>query len=201
MHDYAAQGWLTKGHKPVQTGHDLPSSTVYGTFSAKDGHLVIAAQMADTWRAMTRLLGGATYEAQVGAWGQEERNAHRDDILARVRAWCQAQQGVADCCAQLDAAGIPAAPVATIDQVMADPQTLARGMVVEQLHPVLGTVRLPNLPFRFAPPGTVPAVAPMLGQHNRQVAASLGFAADAIDAMVRDGVLYAEPAHLATMQA
>jgi crotonobetainyl-CoA:carnitine CoA-transferase CaiB-like acyl-CoA transferase len=194
MHDYAAQGWLTKGIKPVQTGHDLPSSTVYGTFSAKDGHLVIAAQMADTWRAMARLLGGAAYEAQAGSWGQEERNAHREDILARVRAWCMAQGGVADCCAQLDALGIPAAPVATIDQVMADPQTLARGMVVEQQHPVLGKVRLPNLPFRFAPQGSVPAVAPMLGQHNREIAAGLGFNQEAIDAMVQDGVLYAEQA-------
>ena len=199
MHDYAAQGWLNKGILPVQTGHDLPSSTVYGTFTAKDGYLVIAAQMADTWAALAGMIGGAAYRQQAGSWGQEQRNAQRDDILARVRAWCLAQNGVQHCCDQLDAAGIPAAPVQTIDKVMQDPQTLARGMVVEQTHPLLGKVRLPNLPFRFAgsstPPNqaSVPTPAPLLGQHNRKIATGLGYGPEEIDNMVQDGVLYAEP--------
>ena len=47
------------------------------------------------------------------------------------------------CCAALDAAGVPAAPVQTMDKVLADPQTLARAMVVEQDHPVLGRRRRP----------------------------------------------------------
>ena len=33
-----------------------------------------------------------------------------------------------------------------------------------------------------------------MGQHNREIAAKLGYSAGEIDAMVRDGVLYAEPA-------
>jgi crotonobetainyl-CoA:carnitine CoA-transferase CaiB-like acyl-CoA transferase len=195
MHDYAAQGYLLEGSVPKQTGHDLPTSTVYGTFTAKDGYLVIAAQMADTWRALAKLMGGAAYAAEVGAWTQTERNTHREDILARVRAWCLAQNSVKHCCDQLDAAGIPAAPVQTIDQVMNDPQTLARGMVVEQEHPILGKVKLPNLPFRFSECDTSPrSVAPLLGQHNREIAESLGYAQAEIDALVKDGVLYAEEA-------
>lgn len=195
MHDYAAQGYLLNGALPVQTGHDLPTSTVYGTFTARDGYLVIAAQMADTWRALAQLMGGEAYAAQVGHWNQTERNTHRDDILARVRAWCLAQNGVQHCCDQLDAAGIPAAPVQTIDKVMADPQTLARGMVVEQEHPILGKVKLPNLPFRFSECDTTPSgVAPLLGQHNREIAAGLGLSETDIDTLVKDGVLFAEDA-------
>lgn len=195
MHDYAAQGYLLEGSLPKQTGHDLPTSTVYGTFTAKDGYLVIAAQMADTWRALAKLMGGDEYAARVGAWTQTERNAHREDILARVRAWCLTQTSVQHCCDQLDAAGIPAAPVQTIDKVMNDPQTLARGMVVEQEHPILGKVKLPNLPFRFSDCDTTPSgVAPLLGQHNRAIAAGLGYSEADIDALVKDGVLYAEEA-------
>ena len=195
MHDYAAQGYLLEGSLPKQTGHDLPTSTVYGTFTAKDGYLVIAAQMADTWRALAKLMGGDEYAARVGAWTQTERNAHREDILARVRAWCLAQTSVQHCCDQLDAAGIPAAPVQTIDKVMIDPQTLARGMVVEQEHPILGKVKLPNLPFRFSDCDTTPSgVAPLLGQHNRAIAAGLGYSEADIDALLKDGVLYAEAA-------
>ena len=68
-------------------------------------------------------------------------------------------------------------------------------MIVEQDHPVLGRIRMPNLPFRFSDCDTSPkSVAPLLGQHNREIAAKLGYPAAEIDAMVRDGVLYAEEA-------
>ena len=62
-------------------------------------------------------------------------------------------------------------------------------------HPVLGKVTLPNLPFRFSDcDTTVRTPAPLLGQDNRRIAASLGLSAEAVDAMVRDGVLYNEAA-------
>ncbi|MEY4882854.1 MAG: hypothetical protein RIS34_708 [Pseudomonadota bacterium] len=197
MHDFATQSYLMSGGQelPVQTGHDLPQSTVYGVFSAKDGYLVIAAQMTDTWISLAKLIGGEAYALDARFHDQAGRNTHREAILAKVRAWTMAQTSVAHCCAQLDAAGVPAAPVQTIDKVLADPQTVARGMVVEQDHPLLGKIRLPNLPFNFSECDTSPSgPAPLLGQHNRDIAASVGYSAQEIDTFVKDGVLYAEDA-------
>jgi crotonobetainyl-CoA:carnitine CoA-transferase CaiB-like acyl-CoA transferase len=105
MHDFAAQSYLLSGELPVQTGHDLPQSTVYGVFAARDGYLVIAAQMTDTWKALAKLIGGEAYAADTSLHSSEGRNAARDSILAKVRAWTNAQHGAAHCCAQLDAAG------------------------------------------------------------------------------------------------
>ena len=197
MHDFAAQSYLMSGgtELPVQTGHDLPQSTVYGSFSAKDGYLVIAAQMTDTWISLARLIGGDAYAADASLHSQAGRNASRVAILDMVTQWTMAQDSVQACCALLDAAGVPAAPVQTIDKVLSDPQTLARGMVVEQDHPVLGKIRLPNLPFRFSGCDTSPSgPAPLLGQHNRAIAASVGYSAEEIDTFVSEGVLYAEEA-------
>ena len=60
-------------------------------------------------------------------------------------------------------------------------------------HPVLGKIRLPNLPFRFSGCDTSPSgPAPMRGQHNREIAASVGYSAQEIDTLVHEGVLYAE---------
>ena len=192
MRDFAAQSYLLKGELPVQTGHDLPQSTVYGVFSAKDGHLVIAAQMTDTWKALAKLIGGDAYATDTALHSSAGRNAQRDSILAKVRAWTMAQASVQACCALLDAAGVPAAPVQTIDQVLSDPQTLARGMVVEQEHPIAGKIKLPNLPFNFSGCDTTPSdPAPLLGQHNAQIAASLGYSATQIAQLQSDGVLYA----------
>jgi crotonobetainyl-CoA:carnitine CoA-transferase CaiB-like acyl-CoA transferase len=193
MHDFAAQSYLLGGEIPVQTGHDLPQSTVYGSFAAKDGYLVIAAQADDAWKRFAKLIGGEAYAADARFHTSAGRNAHRVEILATVRKWTMAQPSVKACCAALDAAGVPAAPVARIDEVMADPQTLARGMVVEQHHPLLGKIKLPNLPFRFSECDTSPrGPAPLLGQHNREIAAELGFSADEINSMTRDGVLCSE---------
>jgi crotonobetainyl-CoA:carnitine CoA-transferase CaiB-like acyl-CoA transferase len=168
---------------------------VYGSFPAQDGYLVIAAQADDSWKRFARLIGGDAYAADARFHQSAGRNAHRVEILAKVREWTMAQASVKACCAALDAAGVPASPIAPIDEVLADPQTLARGMVIEQEHPLLGKIKLPNLPFRFSDCDASPrGPAPLLGQHNREVAAELGFSGADIDAMVRDGVLYAESA-------
>lgn len=112
-----------------------------------------------------------------------------------VRTWVSAQPSAASCLAALESAEVPSAPVQPIDKVLADPQVQARNMIVEQEHPVLGRVRLANVPFKFSDcDATVRTAAPLLGQHNREIAAELGFAPAEIDAMVNEGVLYAEDA-------
>jgi crotonobetainyl-CoA:carnitine CoA-transferase CaiB-like acyl-CoA transferase len=68
-------------------------------------------------------------------------------------------------------------------------------MIIEHDHPVLGKVRMANVPFKFSDCDVTPrTTAPLMGQHNREIAAALGFPAAEIDAMVKDGVLYAEEA-------
>jgi crotonobetainyl-CoA:carnitine CoA-transferase CaiB-like acyl-CoA transferase len=197
MHEYAVQCYTLSGGRelPVQTGHDLPQSTVYGVFAGRDGYFVIAAQVDDAWKRLARLIGGDAFAADTRFHHLAGRNEHRVEILAKVRAWAEAQPSVAACIAALDAVQIPCAKVQNIEEVLADPQIQARGMVVEQEHPVLGKIRMPNLPFRFSECDTSPkSVAPLMGQHNRDIAAKLGYAQAEIDAMVRDGVLYAEEA-------
>jgi crotonobetainyl-CoA:carnitine CoA-transferase CaiB-like acyl-CoA transferase len=192
IHDYAVQCYTLSGGKdvPVQTGHDMPQSTLYGVFTASDGYLVIAAQVDDAWKRFAKVAGGDAFAADTRFHTSAGRNAHRLEILAVAKAWV-ATQTFKQCLAALDAIDVPCAKVQNIDEVLADPQIIARGMVIEQDHPVLGKIRLPNLPFRFSGCDTSPtSVAPDMGQHNREIAASLGFGGDEIEAMVRDGVLY-----------
>jgi crotonobetainyl-CoA:carnitine CoA-transferase CaiB-like acyl-CoA transferase len=197
MHEYAVQCYTLSGGSeiPLQTGHDLPHSTLYGVFEGRDGYFVIAAQVDDAWRRLARLVGGEALAADARFHTSEGRNVHREVILPIVRAWAMAQPSVAACLAALNGVEVPCAKVQRIDEVVTDPQIQARGMIVEQVHPVLGRIRLPNLPFRFSDCDTSPrSAAPLLGQHNRDIASMLGYAAADIDAMVADGVLHAEEA-------
>ena len=195
MHEYAVQCYTLSGGEevPVQTGHDLPESTVYGVFPGRDGYLVITAQTDAIWLRLAKLLGGDALAADTRFHGQEGRNAHREEIRAMIQAWAMGQPSVQASLDALDAAGVPCAKVQGIDEVLADPQIRARGMVIEQDHPALGRIRMPNLPFRFSgyePP--VPAVAPAIGEHNRSIAASLGYSGEEIASMIADGVLHQE---------
>jgi crotonobetainyl-CoA:carnitine CoA-transferase CaiB-like acyl-CoA transferase len=206
MHDFAVQCYTLSGGKqlPVQTGHDLPDSTVYGVFASRDGYFVIAAQVDDAWKRLARLIGGEELASDKRFLDPASRNANRLAALTYIREWAMSRPSVASCVAALDEAGVPCAPVQSIDQVLADPQTQVRGMLIEQDHPVLGRIKLPNLPFRFSDCDTTPRKpAPLLGQHNRDIAKSLGYSDADVEVMVRDGVLYNEEAvdRLATQTA
>jgi crotonobetainyl-CoA:carnitine CoA-transferase CaiB-like acyl-CoA transferase len=196
MHDFAVQCYTMSGGKelPEQTGHDLPQATVYGVFPASDGNVVIAAQVDDAWKRLAKVIGGDALANDTRFHKPEGRNAGRDEILAKIKTWTKARS-VKECTSTLDAADVPCAPVQNIDAVLADPQVRARNMIIEQEHPVLGKVRLANIPFKFSDCDVTPrSVAPLMGQHNREIAAKLGFSAAEIEAMVTDGVLHAEEA-------
>lgn len=195
MHEYAIQCYTLRGMLPEQTGHDMPTSTLYGVFRATDGDLVIAAQVDDAWKRFAALVerhgGPAGFGSDARMHDSSGRNHCREEILAVVRPWVGAQS-VAQLISLLEGADVPCAKVQRIDEVLADPQIQARGMLVEQQHPRYGALRLPNLPFRFSDcDTTIHEVAPDLGQHNADVAASLGFDEAEITAMQADGVLYA----------
>ncbi|SAK82442.1 L-carnitine dehydratase/bile acid-inducible protein F [Caballeronia temeraria] len=197
MHEYAVQCYTMQGVVPEQTGHDMPTSTLYGVFRASDGDLVIAAQVDDSWKRFASAVeqngGPAGFAADTRFHSLNGRNAHRETILGIVKPWVAGRR-VADVLAMLDSVDVPCAKVQRIDEVVADPQIVARGMVIEQEHPRFGTLRLPNLPFRFSDCDTsIREVGPDLGQHNAEVAESLGFSAAEIDAMQTDGVLFSKP--------
>jgi crotonobetainyl-CoA:carnitine CoA-transferase CaiB-like acyl-CoA transferase len=192
MHEYAVQCYTLSGGQeiPEQTGHDLPTSSLYGAFAASDGNVVIAAQTDEAWAKFAKLLGGAALDEKYATMAG--RNAHRLDMLPLVRAWVS-QRSVKEVLSILDGADVPCAKIQTIDDVVNDPQIIARGMLVEQDHPVAGKIRLPNVPFKFSGfDATIHEPAPLLGQHNREIALSLGFAEAEIKAMISDGVLYAK---------
>ncbi len=95
MHDFAVQCYTLSGDKevPVQTGHDLPQATVYGVFAARDGNLVIAAQVDDAWKRLAKVVGGDALAGDVRFHDPEGRNAGREEILAKVKAWAKTENG------------------------------------------------------------------------------------------------------------
>ena len=88
MHDYAVQSYFLSGGTdlPRQTGSGQPDSTVYGIFPAKDGNLVIAAQVDDAWRRLAMLVGGEALAADERFAKRVTRNAVAQ--MAHARCAC-----------------------------------------------------------------------------------------------------------------
>ncbi|WP_375479832.1 CoA transferase [uncultured Jatrophihabitans sp.] len=66
---------------------------------------------------------------------------------------------------KLDAAGIPAGVVRTVDEVNEWDQTKSQGLVTTVKHTTLGDISLPGSPLRFFRPGTTGETETMVTQH------------------------------------
>jgi crotonobetainyl-CoA:carnitine CoA-transferase CaiB-like acyl-CoA transferase len=68
------------------------------------------------------------------------------------------------------------------------PQTLARGMVVDLVHPEAGATRALGSPLHFsATPTRIDRPAPLLGEHTREVLRECGYSDAEINAFVAEG--------------
>jgi crotonobetainyl-CoA:carnitine CoA-transferase CaiB-like acyl-CoA transferase len=91
---------------------------------------------------------------------------------------------------RLEEAGVPAGPVLDVRQMHADPQALARKMIVKTTHPTAGEVSAIGLPIKFsATPGSIRRAAPILGQHTREVLRAHGFSDAEVDRMAALGAI------------
>ena len=77
-------------------------------------------------------------------------------------------------------------------QALADPQTIAREMVVEVEHSTLGSVKTIGLPIKFSQtPGKVRSGAPLYGEHTSAILSAYGFDAHEIAALHKEGAIAA----------
>jgi crotonobetainyl-CoA:carnitine CoA-transferase CaiB-like acyl-CoA transferase len=88
---------------------------------------------------------------------------------------------------KLTAEDIPASAIQTVGEAVNDPQTLARGLIVEIKHPTLDRVRSIANPVRLSSTPVVYRLPPpLLGEHGREILQSLGYSSDQIAAFLRE---------------
>src|SRR5262249_17436508 len=96
----------------------------------------------------------------------------------------------ADLLSELAAAGIPAGPIYSVEQMLEDRQALAREMVIETEHPVFG--RLPTIanPVKLsATPWGLRRLAPRLGEHRDEILGELGLSSADVAILRGEGVI------------
>jgi crotonobetainyl-CoA:carnitine CoA-transferase CaiB-like acyl-CoA transferase len=81
-----------------------------------------------------------------------------------------------------DAAGVPAGPFNSVDELRNDPQVLANDLVTDLEHPLVGHLRMVGAPVKFSEtPSSVKGPSPVLGQHNEEILSRLGYTREQIE--------------------
>lgn len=89
----------------------------------------------------------------------------------------------------LDAAGVPSGPVRFVEELFEDPQVQANDLVVTVEHPLAGPVQMVGPIVKMSDtPAEVRTASPALGQHTRNILASLGYSNEQITQLIQSGV-------------
>lgn len=189
MLSYHLTYYFASGEAPVRRGAAMNLSPAYRAFEAADGWIVVGAFTDRMWNGVCRVVGRPEWIDDPQLQTAADRSGHRDQLvgeLNRIFATRTVDAWIAD----LEDEDVPATRVNSIDQIVADPQVQAREMVVELDHDGIGKVRMAGLPIKLSrTPGSVRTSAPRLGEHSYAIARELGLDADAVAALVRDGVI------------
>ena len=156
-------------------------------YETQNGFMTAAVMTNKEWAALTRALDRPD-------WLEDQRfttPALRDqNIDARLQMTQDVlkTRSTEDWLERLEREGVPCAPVLTRDQVIAHPQILASGILIESDHPVAGRLRQTRTAARFETPTVVRYGAPKLGEHNGEIFAELGLSQVEIAALGKQGV-------------
>jgi crotonobetainyl-CoA:carnitine CoA-transferase CaiB-like acyl-CoA transferase len=175
---------------PGPLGTHSPTFAPYGGFRAADGWLVMAgAGTEQMWARACRALGLEHLTGDPRFTTNALRVAHRDELTKQIEA-VLVTRPVAHWLSLLGAAGVPAAEVQDVTQVLAGPQAAALGAIQELAHPAAGSQRLIGPPLRIdRQPLAYRSAAPVLGAHSRAVLAEAGLPPGDIATLVADGVV------------
>jgi len=154
---------------PGPIGNRHPHITPFDSFTVRDGYIVIGAGNPSLFEKLCNILGlPELYRDERFSETHIRHQNHNE--LKEILNQGFSKRSMADALAKLEEAGIPCAPINTIDRLMTDPQIKAREMLVEVDHPAAGKIMLSGIPIKMSgTPGAIEAPAPMLGQHTDSV--------------------------------
>jgi crotonobetainyl-CoA:carnitine CoA-transferase CaiB-like acyl-CoA transferase len=190
---WEAGAYFGSGEVPAAAGTRHRRSTPYQAFRTADGYVTIGANNDRLWQRFAQdVVGRPDWLTDPRFETLPDRMAHIDELEQEIEA-VTTTRTTNEWVEILDKAGVPGGPVLTYDETLADPHVLARDMVVDLDHPIIGPMRTVGTGARFSGLDfEVRGPAPWLGQHTREVLSERGLAEDEIARLFDDEVIFDE---------
>jgi crotonobetainyl-CoA:carnitine CoA-transferase CaiB-like acyl-CoA transferase len=181
--------YFATGESSGPTGSAHLLTAPYQAFKASDGWINIGGANQGNWERIAVALGQPAWREDPRFATNSQRMEHRE-VLVAMMSEIVATKTKAEWIAILDEAGVPVGPVHTIGEALTHPQTLAREMVVDLVHPQAGATKALGCPIHFSKsPTRIDRPAPMLGEHSRELLREYGYSDADIDGFVDAGVI------------
>lgn len=166
---------------------------VYDVFDVKDSEKIFVGVVSDTqWRIFCEAFELSDWASDASLASNNDRVARRDEILPRLRELFL-QFDKSELMAKLEHSGLPFAPIARPEDLVADPHLNESGGLIDMQIPDGDSVSLPALPISLggARPGKT-LDPPHIGEHSAEILETLGYSADEIASLfarrIIDGV-------------
>jgi formyl-CoA transferase len=193
MYDSMLHMQMQEAATQLNRGHEVnwASMPLSGVFPTKDGAVcMVGAFKENPLRDISKALElDEDLSSRPGFDTLEGQFERRPELQAIFRDRF-AQDTTEHWVTRLEEQDILCAPVRSLQEALADPQTTVNEMVIEMAHPKAGTVKVLDSPIRLSrTPNDVRRPAPMLGEHNAEVLRELGYDDDRLSELLVEGAI------------
>jgi crotonobetainyl-CoA:carnitine CoA-transferase CaiB-like acyl-CoA transferase len=159
-----------------------PKRALYGPTATADGFVNIAVASERTFKELAKAAGREDWITDPRFAKYIDRRGNWAVFMDELEAWTTTLTTEA-CMAIFERYGVPAGPYRTVREALADPQLVHRQSLAE-VHDAGGMFKVVNAPFRMSKSVTMSGPrAAALGEHTREVLASIGYDDDDIAAI------------------
>jgi crotonobetainyl-CoA:carnitine CoA-transferase CaiB-like acyl-CoA transferase len=182
-----ASNALVSGRDPGRQGAGHPNIVPYQPFDAADQPIIIAVGNDRQFARLAEIVGHPEWAADPRFATNAARVGARSELVPMI-AEIVATRPAAEWLGQLEKAGIPAGPINSISQALADPQAQHRGVRLTGVGGALGEVPMVGSPIRLDGDRVdAPLPPPALGEHGDLLREWLG--EDELERMKAAGIV------------
>ena len=184
-----ASSYLATGVPPQKIGNTHPSIVPYQPLPTADGWIIVGVGSEKLWASFLEVISYPKVAEDERFTNNTLRLQNREE-LTQLLGDCLRQHNSSYWLEKLQQARIPSGPIYAPQDTLNDEHLLARGMIVELEHPVIGMVKSLGNPMNLSEtPVTYRLPPPLLGEHSQDILRELQYSEEQIAEFVAQKII------------
>ncbi|WP_412675453.1 CaiB/BaiF CoA transferase family protein [Aeribacillus composti] len=187
---WEAAAYFANGTIPEPTGWRHRVSALYQAIRAKDSYMIIGCANQRTWEKLClEVLNKPEWIEDERYKTNSLRHEHVEELereIEEITTTRDASYWINKC----ELAGVPAGPINNFAEAVNNEHYLAREMIQELEHSVIGKMKVIGSPTKFSETKVkIEKPAPLLGEHTEEVLSKLNYSKEEIQTLIEKGVV------------